>query len=206
MFDEKSIPKVKKLLKAEPIIIAIAFIGLCFYLMHWDGASILLIIGINTLAITTLFGVFIPSEKISDFKSTLINKIGSISLSIALIGILFKIMIWEGSKMQLTLGLVGIGCTLITILYLRNQVAFENAFSPKLILRLFLVGTIATFLTVISDHDIMSFNHKNDPEYVRLFFKMKDNPHDTAARNAFQNYRKAKLESDRKTHLAGGQQ
>lgn len=161
--------------------------------MHYDGASTLLIIGISTLSIIYFFKAF-SSENQTDPKISFISKIGNIGLSIALIGSLFKLMVWEGSGVQLSLGITAILIALAAILYFRNKADYENSFSPKFILRLVIIGSIAGFFAFITDHDIMNFNHKDDPEYVRLFFNMKDHPKDPKARKVFDAYRKAKFE------------
>ncbi|MEO8148961.1 MAG: hypothetical protein ABI723_15045 [Bacteroidia bacterium] len=196
--NENEIKKIRLLVKAEPIIILVIVIGACFKLMHWDGAATLLIISISTLAISYMFSAFIPSES-KNTASIFINKLGNIGLAMALVGILFKLMIWEGNAMQLIGGITAISCCLIAILYLRNQADNENSFSSKQIARLIVIGSIAGFFAAVSERDIMNFNHADDPEYVRLFFNMREHPKDTEAREAFEKYRKEKFENARKS-------
>jgi hypothetical protein len=145
-----------------------------------------------------LFTAILTIQGNRDKKTELIHKISFLGLAITTVGVLFKTMIWEGGDQQLTFGLIASGVSLAAILFLRNKPEYENEFSFKTIARLLVFGMTGALLILVSERDIMNFNHKDDPEYVRLFFDMKEHPNNLEAAEKFKTYRlnKQKLERE----------
>src|SRR6056297_1222131 len=81
------------------ILIIIGLLGAIFKLVHWPGASILLVIGGGGLAVLLMIWFFIG--KSTDFKYLL-----ALYFVVMLLGILFKLMHWPGANMLLRAGYV----------------------------------------------------------------------------------------------------
>ena len=94
--------------KSTPLIGFIAslfsIVGMMFKVMHWPGASVLLVLGLGALAFCFLpFYGYSVLYKLSDNKSKAAGLFGSaLFMSIAL-GALFKIQHWPGASMFLFL-------------------------------------------------------------------------------------------------------
>ena len=92
-------------------IIATWIFSLLFKIMHWVGADAMLIISLGTTAVLVCLAAFqIPEESTLGLRprqALWLNYFAYLSLSVLILGFLFKIMHWPGCNEML---IIGIGC------------------------------------------------------------------------------------------------
>lgn len=93
------------------VIISIWIFGLLFKIMHWPGCNELLIISLFSAACVVALASFqIPEESTLGLRprqALWLNYFAYLSLSVLILGFLFKIMHWPGCNEML---IIGIGC------------------------------------------------------------------------------------------------
>ena len=98
-------------------IIATWIFSLLFKIMHWVGADAMLIISLGTTAVLVCLAAFqIPEESTLGLRprqALWLNYFAYLSLSVLILGFLFKIMHWPGCNEML---IIGIGCLSIATL------------------------------------------------------------------------------------------
>jgi hypothetical protein len=117
------------------VLITIAIIaGVIFKILHWPGAGPLILVGASSLALYILvltgimkFKLLSTEEQLSIFGSKL--KLLGISLSVLIIGLLFKIMHWPGAGPQMITGITSF--TLISIFYIYSFISKKEPITIK---------------------------------------------------------------------------
>jgi len=134
--------------KFELIVGIIAIVSFLFKLLHLPGSSILLVLSFSTLSIFYYlsFALFNGIRLKDIFKSTSYKNtnakriIGAVGLGFALsaliMGALFKIQLWSGGVMQLTIGLILTGLIFIiaAVFYLRNKIVFYTRVFKRIVI------------------------------------------------------------------------
>ncbi|MFT6166691.1 MAG: glucan phosphoethanolaminetransferase (alkaline phosphatase superfamily) [Vicingaceae bacterium] len=173
--------------KTEKILLLIALLGLTFKLFHWPGASALLILSLSALSVFYMyfsFAFFNGIELRKVFKkesytgiSTLriVGAIGTgLGLSVALVGILFKLSFWPGATMQLITGLaVLLIVTVISFFKLKNS---NDGYYFKVLKRAVPVVSICITLIYIPTQVWLELRYPNNPEYVQALIEAEANP------------------------------
>jgi hypothetical protein len=97
-------------------------------------------------------------------------------LSIAIIGIMFKIQHWPSASLFLGTGLVisFIGLIIVTIKFIKTK----DKFYLKLISRIAIIGVFGFFLFIIPDIFLVKIKFRNHPEYINAYEKYIQNPQD----------------------------
>lgn len=124
----------------EKAAIGIALLGTLFKLQHWPGASILLVIGLSTLAMLYFpMGFYFltnQSEKIA-------AAVSGMFLSFVPLGILFKVQHWPGASVILTVAMVTVPLVYLALFFLRKKAQPDSLpFYNSMLLR-------TTFLIII---------------------------------------------------------
>ncbi len=179
--------------KIEPIllIVYLALVLLKTSGLNFPITSILLVSIGGTLSMVYLiyFGTIKKTIELSTFFYATI-KISYLSLSILIIGTLYKIQFWPGSFITLlggsVLGVIGA----FGLYYFKNN---WDAYEPIINLnQLFkrLLGTLVIGLLLLSvgNKELFRIINKDNPEKVKLYELMIDNPDDEVYRKAFQEY------------------
>lgn len=91
----------------EWLLLALAGLGLLFKALAWPGGDLFLLTGLAILSSVYFCGGYWQTAS----GSTPIRVFSGIAFSIAIIGLLFKLLHWPGAAVEL---LVGIGASLIT--------------------------------------------------------------------------------------------
>jgi len=174
--------------KTENIL---SIIGIAFLLLNilfiFPGVNSLLILIFTILSLIYSFLGFALFNEIQFrklFKKESYNNVSSlrilvavaagISLSITIIGILFKIMFWPGYYINMLFGIVCL--TLIIIVILVNKFNRQSEFGNKILNRSIVFGGIAICLTFISNQKIAAIKYRNDPKYAKAMIDVMDNP------------------------------
>lgn len=181
-------------MKTEKVLFTLFIIGLIFKYNLWPGGSVIVIFSLLGIAFCYFpFGFYFINDK-PVFK----NKVGlSILygwlLSIALIGILFKIMFWPGAGPMLIIGGISLIPLLIVAIVLNNKSDEESKiFNRNLLIRTSTITFLTFLFFFISTESILKFQYRNDPKLyeLRLNELNSDNPEE--AYNKTQEYLKEK--------------
>ena len=101
-------PQFSKLLSNSlKVGIIITFLGATFKQLHYPGADILLITGLQCLSIYFLFCA-LPTDASQSKKENSFNKVFSVTMSVLVIGLMFKWMHWPGADFLLTLSFMSL--------------------------------------------------------------------------------------------------
>jgi hypothetical protein len=111
-------------------------------------------------------------------------------LSIIIIGILFKLMIWNGSHEMLTIGTTGLFLTLLAagVVFLikrKNVDLFYQGIFARGGLAILFAGII--FLT--PTHSLVRIYHRDNPDYAELMIKVLENPENEELQKQFDDAR-----------------
>jgi len=107
-------------MKTEKAFTIFFLLGLILKFLHCPGATVLLTISL--LAISILYfpaAFYFFCDKIVERQNLLLSLISSTFLSIVPVGILFKIMNWEGGQHILIIGLVAAPMLFVVTCFLR---------------------------------------------------------------------------------------
>lgn len=108
--------------KVEIIALVVTFLGVALKYMSIPAGDQLLIMGLMTISMTLFLRAFMMLPPTQHRYLTLVNKLGYISAASATVGILFRLMHFEGAQEMLIVGggslAVVIGVTgLMSLLY-----------------------------------------------------------------------------------------
>jgi hypothetical protein len=154
----------------ERISWPLAVLGFGLRSFQLSGGSILLMIGLANLAIVHHLGSFVPVsttpqspqsfayEPVSafpteSFASLALSKIGGIASAVTLIGILFKLLFWNGSASMLLVGVLSLAA-----------VAVIQLTSNKLSRRVIIIACLGTIVWVIPNDTFVQQFYRNDLE------------------------------------------
>lgn len=175
--------------KIELSILFFILIGLSFRFALIPGGGPLIGLGMGMLSIfyyVLSFALFNGIKLRNIFKKAsyqhtnakkIVGAIGlGISLSILIIGILFKLQGLPGATPMLTIGLLTTGLILIvaSIFFLRNRTAFYK--------RVFVRGVVYFFLGALlyltSPNTLIDIFHRDNPEYASILKQVRAHPED----------------------------
>ncbi len=170
----------------EKLFIILVIVSTIYRYVHGIGSILFLILSINTLAILyfclsfALFNnikfknIFKKSSYVNVSKRRIIFSIFSgISLSIALIGVLFKIQDYPGADLLLVLGLFASISITIIALWKNNKV--KGNFYFNILKRTAIISLIIITLMKIPLKNLLNWQYPNDPEYVEAVIKAYNN-------------------------------
>lgn len=125
----------------------LTLIGAFFKMMHWPGASIVLMLGFFLVTFIFLPFYFVLSYKEQTEKPKLVFPIvGYLTLTFILIGSVFKIMHWPGASVILTISL---GIILVGFLPLYTVQIFKKVSGKKTNIAYFVMLLIGISIVVI---------------------------------------------------------
>jgi hypothetical protein len=174
----------------EKILLCLAFIGILLKGFLIDGGTILTSVSLFLLATTYYpFGFFLFNSKKVTFDPQkffallktipvlrIIGTVGTgIALSAMLSGIIFKLDQLPGGSMLLIVGLILSIPVFGTIIYKLSRKS-DPKFYKGILVRLIIVSTIGIFLYLTPGVVLVSFFHRDNPEYVNAYKKASENP------------------------------
>ncbi|HTF80436.1 MAG TPA: hypothetical protein VL947_01880 [Cytophagales bacterium] len=199
--EEKKLPEIKvqtSFIVIEIILLVTAFIGTLFKIMHWPGATFLLIIGISFYCIMMFpIGLFYRNWQL---------KVLNFMINLVALGILWKLMSWPGFKLYNSIGIIAaiIALVLLVVVYrTHSPVIKENKF---IVVRTLLLTTFCILLGSLGGKNYYRSFVENDPIGMELYEKMNDNPNDAQARKAYIKYRSSRYKQFNTPDSTNGQQ
>ena len=187
---------------AERILIVLAIAGLIMRFFHIPGGAVLTIFPLAILGwIYLIFGFIlfnnIKFRKI--FKKESYNGISGLrlayailtglALSVIVIGIVFKMMFWPGSYINLLFGIVTVG-TALTVAAIKF-IANKQIFYRNMLFRLTPYLVVGLILFSIKFEDLVRLMYSDYPAYAEAFIERENDPMNEEKAN------KAELERDR---------
>ena len=193
------LPKVEKL---GLIVTALGFVSA---FMHIGRFETLMILGIGTLSVVAFLCAYKPAASSSDevncpsqyfnndnipyeslvernfLLDTLAPKVVSIAGACVLIGMLFKIEVWNGANIQLLVGE-------IPLVFFVGLMALNQRIDRRAALLAILGGA----MLFISSETLLQQLHSDDPKLVELMVNQLHHPHDRAANEALRTYQHEK--------------
>ncbi len=167
-------------MKTEKVLFAIFIIGLFFKYNLWPGGSVFVILSLLGIAFCYFpLGFYFINDKPVFKKKVGLSILYGWLLSIALIGILFKIMFWPGAGPMLVIGGISLIPLLIVAVVLNNKSDEESkVFNRNLLIRTSTIAFLTFFYFLIPSESILKFQYRNDPTLyeLRLNELNSDNP------------------------------
>jgi len=155
--------------KLETGSITIALLGLLFKFLHWPGGSMMLIMSLGTLSMYYFMLVQrMPGStetEETDVVTALLVKIIGFALSIAAIGIMFKMQSYPGASLILY---VGVGS--LALLGILTMLKYNKTRSPylwRMFIRIVAFGSVAALLVAFPRETWLEMRHADHPAYVQ---------------------------------------
>lgn len=170
----------------EKIFLTFSFIGLLFLLQNYPFSEELLILFLGMLSILYMgFGFFIFNNVSFNNifrKKTYSNKVLKIiasfvlgySLSLLILGVLFKLMNWPFSNEMILIGLFLVFASFIISAFKYNKT--QNFFYKNVLIRTVFWIIIGAFVFNLSKYDLIEYKYKNHPSYLKAYKKYLENP------------------------------
>ena len=171
--------------------LAITFlIGILFKLMHWPGASLILVLSLSTLAIIYFPGAFyFFCDKVIKKSNLALSIISGLLLSIIPIGILFKLQYWPGAGLYLLIGSVAAPIILILTLVLKSKAADElKTYYKNMTLRAVVLAAFSLILYLTPTATLVHLQYREDPEMARLKAQFYTHPENEEYRKQHDEY------------------
>lgn len=181
-------------MKTEKVLFGIFIIGLIFKYNLWPGGSVLVLFSLLGIAFCYFpLGFYIINDKPVFKKKLGLSILYGWLLSIALIGIIFKIMFWPGAGPMLVIGGVSLIPLLIVAIILNNKSDEESrVFNKNLLIRTSIVAFLTLLIFFISSENILKFEYRNDPKLLELKLNEINSDNPEEAYNKTQEYLKEK--------------
>jgi hypothetical protein len=186
-----------KILERGSVILSV--IGLVMKIFRLNGGNELLEIGLTLLAMVYFylgFAVFNNIRLKDIFKKSSYSNISSgrivgaigvgMNLSIIVIGLLFKLLIFAGAFEMLTIGVTSLTITLFAalIVFILKKKNLDFFYKD-----IFVKGAIAVIigiaLCLTPGSSLIRLYHRDDPAYAELFIRAMQNPRDEKIQKAF---------------------
>ena len=163
--------------KFELIVGLIAIFGITLKILHIVGGSILTMLALTVLSVFyyALSFAFFNDIKLRNilkkesYKDTNAKRmVGAIglgwTLSLIIMGGLFKLQLWVGASMQLLVGLVTLGLIFLVALffYFRNKAEYYK----RIFKRIIIYGGLGLILYLIPTTTFLNFYYANNPNYT----------------------------------------
>lgn len=174
----------------ERILIALFVLACVLRIFHLPGGGLLTVLSLFVLSVFYIVGGYwllaYGTKKESTYENnTALSILAGIALCFAIIGVLFRLMIWPGDFVELIAGCVFTGAVLIA-----GAILFKGKpnYYRQLFIRVGAVFFISLILLFVSGMDVYRFVHRDDPALIEKFGKVKENPDDSAAAEDYYNY------------------
>lgn len=174
----------------EKILLCFLFLGVFFKVMHYPGASVLLVLSLGSLSMLYFGFSFLLLNKIrtrNAFKVASYNNVsglrllGSVFLGLlfsqALIGLLFRIQLYPGASVMLLTACFGLGIAIVILTIF--AIIGRSGFTRDNVIRLVVITFFAFFFNQVSEIQVVKFYYQeNAPDYVKAYENHLLNPED----------------------------
>ena len=178
--------------KVEFVLNAAISLGIALIISGTPGGVVLLILAIGILSII-YFGLGFLFCFDFSFRKLLANNskqtfstlkiFGGIatglSLSIILVGILFRILNYPGATVMLLVGVISLSA--LTIIAIFKKTKKSDRFYSTILYRAALYGIISLVILVIPTNTWLTWQYPNYPGYVKALIELRENPNDKEA-------------------------
>jgi hypothetical protein len=185
-------------MKTEKALLIVFIISLIFKLMHWPGGGPLMVLSLTFLALCYFpFGFYFFSDKTFKNQKIGVSILFGWLLSVAIIGIEFKLMFWPGSKVMLL-----VGCMSAAILLLAGFSLFKKSnedlknYYKNLLTRTVVIFVFATICLILPNSVLINHYYSNEPELRELYLKQQENPEDENIQMEIQAYKAKQYEQE----------
>jgi len=193
--------------KTELILGIISIFGLVLRLLQVPGSGILIMFTVTTLSIFyyifgfAIFnnigfrGIFNKESYKKTNKKKIIGTIGlGWSISIIIIGGLFKIQLYQGASIQLLFGLILIIILFLIALtrYLKNR----SVYYQRVFKRIIIFGSLGLVLYLTPYATLVDIYFKDKPAYAELYKKVLENPKDIEIREQLKQMEREMLKEE----------
>lgn len=178
--------------KAEIIFTGLAILGAILSFSTVPGGSFLIIISCTVLSSLYLylgFALFNTIRLRNIFKKqsysglSALRIIGGIAvgfvLSIVVIGLMFRIMVWEGSTIMLIVSIVPV--SILTVIALIKFFHKKDTFYIGILKRVVPYTALAALFLLSPASLPTQIRHRDNPEYVNALKALDENPQDEEA-------------------------
>jgi hypothetical protein len=176
--------------KIEISLLAVIIISILLKVFSVAGADVLLGVSLSIMAMVYYpFGLFIinsiPIRKVFKRESykgiSFLKGFGSaatgITLSIVLVGIMFKFLLYPGASVMLSVGLISSSFILSITLY-KFLADIRAKFYRQMMVRMLVFIAFGSILFFTSGTSLVGFFYKDYPEYVKAYEEAAANPDD----------------------------
>ncbi len=163
--------------KTEPILALISLLAVLMRIFHIPGADALLVICITGLTFIYFYvgfalfnGIHVTkifkkdSYREVERKRILGGVVTGMVLSISLMGIMFKLLVFPGAQLMLIQGITGIA--IVMIIALIRFYTGKDQYYKRILKRIVVVGFFNVILLSIPNKTWLNWNYPNNPDYV----------------------------------------
>jgi hypothetical protein len=176
------IEMLKKNIILESGLGAIVLIGVSLRLSAVIGNEVVLPIGLAVLALFYVARVFLSAKyhftlaeasRISPASHTLVTFTAYLTASIALLGILFKLMFWEGSAQMLKVAIYTFLIAILGILFQMRLTASPEVFEHyrQMLVRSLVIGSFTFLIFLTPEKKMVKMVFKNNPAKAQELIK-----------------------------------
>lgn len=181
-------------------LIIIALIAVIFKLFHLPFGGVLLVVSLSTLSIIYCWaGVLVLNDiglrKLAagnPFKGAPAARIVwaiilGVVLSVAPIGLLFKIQLWPSSEFLLLTSFIGL--SILSMIAVYGGMAKKDWFTRSSMIRMLVWWVLSVSAYTISDNTWIDIVHRNYPDYAKALKEYHAHPEDPEAKENFERER-----------------
>jgi hypothetical protein len=173
--------------KLEIIFICLAALGLTFKVLHFPGSGVLTVLSLSLISSLYFYVGFALFNNIGFrklFKKESYQNISSnrvvggvatgMALSIAALGIQFKLQSWPGARVMLIFGFSS--SVVITLVSLLKKSKSTDNYYPNILKRVVAFGAISIILFSIPKPTWLAWKYPNNPEYIKAVLDADKDP------------------------------
>lgn len=120
-------------------------------------------------------------------------KLGHFFFALCMLGVLFKVMLWDANFLGL-----GVTLTLIFVLFVSLQVLKEKVFFKKLLVKSILIGTTALVFYQAPLATFINIYYREHPQFAKIFIEYRKDPGNEMKKKNYLEARKKLLNKNAK--------
>ncbi len=178
-------------MKTETAFAIFILTALFFLIMGWPGGAAFLVLAFFSLSMVyAALGFYIFSDKNLKTQNLALSIIGGIFLSLSLLGMIFKMMYWPGSKPMLLLGTITATIIVVATFILKKSENIDlKKYYRNMLVRSISVSSFCWLLLIVPTPAFITFVHQRDSEEARLRILVYENPGNDEYREQLNDYR-----------------
>ncbi|GAB2864709.1 hypothetical protein [Hymenobacter ruber] len=173
----------------ERVLVGVAAIGFVLILFSTTGGPIMVVLGLAFLSLLYFVGGYFQPAKAgqkNSAKLALVKIASGFTLSILVIGLLFKFMLWNGAAIML---LAGLGSTAIVAIA-AIALTFAEYSMVSVLRRIAIWVGLGVVLFLTNTTTLFEIHHPNDSVMIDKFRAKEAHPGDPIYQADFDDYRR----------------